>query len=94
MYVVVRRWSNASALVDAMQQHEQEVRDIISGVPGFIAYYAVRDGDSLTSVTVCHDRAGTQESTRAAGEWVRQNVANAGSIGAPEITEGESFIQF
>ncbi len=42
MYVVVRRYTGASALVDAMIQREQEVRDLISTVPGFRAYYAAR----------------------------------------------------
>ena len=62
-------------------------------MPGFIAYYATRAGDTLTSVTVCDGREGTDESTRRAGEWVTQNVTGA-TIGAPTITEGETFIQF
>ena len=92
MHVVIRRWTNAAALADAMQQREQEVTDLLRGVPGFVAYYATRDGGSVATVTVCDDRAGTQESTRRAGEWVRQNLPGAG-IGAPEITEGETFLQ-
>ena len=67
MYIVVRTWTNAGALADAMQQREQEVTDIIGGVPGFVAYYATRAGDTLTTVTVCLDQAGTQESTRRVG---------------------------
>ena len=93
MYVVVRTWKNAGALADAMQQKQQEVTELIRGVPGFVAYYATRAGDTLTSVTVCDSQAGTQESTRLAGEWVKQNVTGA-SVGAPQITEGETFIQF
>jgi hypothetical protein len=93
MYIVVRTWANAAALADAMQQKQQEVTDIISGVPGFVAYYATRAGDTLTSVTVCDSHAGTQESTRRAGEWVKQNLTGA-AIGAPQITEGETFVQF
>jgi hypothetical protein len=93
MYVVVRTWANAGALADAMVQKQQEVTDIIGGVPGFVAYYATRTGDTLTTVTVCDSQAGTQESTRRAGEWVRKNVSGA-SIGAPQVAEGETFIQF
>ena len=93
MYVVVRTWANAAALADAMQQKQQEVTKLIKGVPGFVAYYATRSGDTLTTVTVCESRAGTQESTRLAGEWVKTNVTGA-AIGAPQIAEGETFIQF
>jgi hypothetical protein len=93
MYIVIRTWENAAALADAMQQRQQEVTDLIKGVPGFVAYYATRAGDTVTSVTVCDSQAGTQESTRLAGEWVKQNVTGA-SIGAPKIAEGETFVQF
>ena len=93
MYVVVRTWTNAGALADVMRQKQQEVTDLIKGVPGFVAYYATRAGDTLTTVTVCESQAGTKESTRLAGEWVKANVTNA-SIGAPQIAEGETFLQF
>ena len=67
--------------------------DLISGVPGFVAYYATRAGDTMTTVTVCDSQAGTQESTKRAGEWDKKNVTGA-SIGAPQIAEGETFVQF
>jgi hypothetical protein len=93
LYIVVRTWQNAGALADAMQQKQQEVTELIRGVPGFVAYYATRSGNTLTSVTVCDSQAGTQESTRLAGDWVKQNVTGA-SVGAPQIAEGETFIAF
>ena len=95
MYVVVRRYTGASALVDAMTQRQQEVQELLTTVPGFRAYYAARSGDGggVTTVTVCDDKAGTTESTRRAGEWVRANVAG-GSIAPPEVTEGETYINF
>ena len=93
MYVVVRKWANAAALADAMVQRQQEVTDLIRGVPGFVAYYAVRDGDAVTTVSVYRNREGAQESTRLAREWVKQNLHGA-AIAAPEVTEGETFIQF
>ena len=93
MYIVVRTWANAGELADAMLQRQQEVTDILTGVPGFVAYYATRTGDTLTTVTVCDGQAGTQESTRRAGEWVKTNLPEA-AIGAPQIAEGETFVQF
>jgi glycine/D-amino acid oxidase-like deaminating enzyme len=62
-------------------------------VPGFVAYYANRNGDEVATVTVCDNQTGIQESSRRAAEWVRQNLTG-GSLGSPEITEGEAFIQF
>ena len=93
MYAVVRRYSGASALNDLLAQRAQDVEQLLRDVPGFVAYSAIRAGDELATVTVCDDQAGTQESSRRAAEWVRQNLTG-GTVGAPEITEGEAFIQF
>ncbi len=95
MHIVLRRYTGASALVDAMVRGEQEVRELISTVPGFRAYYAARmgGGDAAATITVCDDKAGTDESIRRAGEWVRANVLGA-SITPPEVTEGETYITF
>ena len=94
MYMVVRRYTGADALADAMVQREQEVRDLISTVPGFRAYYAARNGGAVTTVTVCDNKEGTDESNRRAAEWVRTNMTGASSPSAPEITEGETYINF
>jgi hypothetical protein len=61
-------------------------------VPGLVAYYVIRDGSTVTLVSVYETRGGSQESTRAAGEWVKKYLLGEG-IGAPEVTEGETFLQ-
>jgi heme-degrading monooxygenase HmoA len=92
MYATIRRYKNAQALADAMSSKKDEVKQLISGVPGFVSYYATRDGDTVTSVSVYNDKAGCDESTRRAREWVGQNVK--GAVGAPEISGGDVFISF
>jgi hypothetical protein len=95
MYVVVRSYSGpgASELFDLLGQREQDVKDLIGGVPGFVSYAAFRSGgDSGMTVTVCQDKAGTDESSRRAAEWVKENVSTTGS--PPVITEGSTVIQF
>lgn len=93
MHAVVRRYRGASALNDLLAQRSQDVERLLSDVPGFVAYYAIGAGDELATVTVCDDQVGTQESSRRAAEWVRQNLTGA-TMAPPEITEGEAFIQF
>jgi hypothetical protein len=93
MHAVVRRYRGASALNELLGQRSQDVEQLLRDVPGFVAYYAIRDGDELATVTVCEDQAGTHESSRRAAEWVRQNLTD-GTAGAPAITEGEAFIHF
>jgi hypothetical protein len=94
MHVVVRNYSGgASELFDAMEQRVDDVRELITGVPGFVSYAAFRSGDGVTTVTVCQDKAGTDESSSRAAAWIQENVTGA-SVDPPEITEGGTFIQF
>ena len=94
MYVVVRRYAGASKLIDAMVERQSDVKELISSVPGFKAYHAVKTGNGgVATITVCDDQAGTSESSRRAAEWVRNNVSGV-TIGPPEISEGESYIDF
>ena len=95
MYAVVRRYTGGSQLADMLTQRSQEVTALLTGVPGFRAYYALRSGDgTVATITVCNDQAGTSESSRRAAEWVRQNMGGATTMSAPEITEGETFLNF
>jgi hypothetical protein len=82
-----------SRSIRPQRTRSQDVEQLLRDVPGFVAYYAIRDGDELATVTVCEDQAGTHESSRRAAEWVRQNLTG-GTAAAPEITEGEAFIHF
>jgi hypothetical protein len=44
------------------------------------------------TVTVCEDKAGTDESSRRASEWVKENVSPTAN--PPAITEGDTVLQF
>jgi len=92
MYATIRRYKNAGALADTMSSKSDEVKKLITGVPGFVNYCATREGDTVTSVSIYNDKAGCEESTRRAGEWVRENVKPV--VGAPEVSGGDVFINF
>ena len=94
MYVVVRSYSGqgASDLLDLLGQREEDVKNLISGVPGFVSYAAFRSGDGGMTVTVCQDKVGTDESSRRAAEWVKENLSTTAN--PPAITEGSTVLQF
>ena len=95
MHATIRRWNGASKLIAEIERRTQEVEDIVSSTPGFIAYHAVRSGDTLISITVCQDKNGTDEANRRASAWVRENLPEETRAGfTPEITEGEEFLNF
>ena len=93
MHAVVRRYTGVSRLMDEMTQRQEEVENIIKQVPGFQAYYAVRDGDALTTVTVCEDEAGTEASTGAAAQWVQENLPDL-TASAPAVDDGNVILTF
>jgi hypothetical protein len=94
MYVVVRSYSGqgASELFDLLGQREEDIKNLIGGVPGFVSYTAFRSGDGGITVTVCQDKTGTDESSRRAAEWVKENVSMTAN--PPVITEGSTVLQF
>lgn len=93
MHVTMRYYQNAGALADAMNAKPGEVEELLRGVPGFVAYYAIRNGDTVTTLTICEDKKGTDESTLRAKEWVKKNLT-PGSIAAPAINEGDTYMAF
>ena len=94
MYVVVRSYTGqgASELFDLLGQREDEVQELIGGVPGFIKYAAFRTGDGGITVTMCEDKTGTDESSTRAAGWVKENVD--GTVDSPQITEGDTVLEF
>ena len=94
MFVVVRSYSGQGAqeLFDLLGQRQEDVKDLIGGVPGFVSYAAFRSGDGGMTVTVCQDKAGTDESSRRAAEWVKENVST--DVSPPAITEGSTVLDF
>jgi hypothetical protein len=94
MYAVVRSYSGGgtSELFDQHEQRNDEIKELIGGVPGFVSYAAFRSGDGGSTVTVCQDKAGADESSRRAAEWVRENIG--ATAGPPAITEGDTVAHF
>ena len=94
MYVVVRSYSGqgASELFDLLGEREEDVKELIGGVPGFVRYAAFRSGDGGMTVTICDDKAGTDESSRRAAEWVTENIS--ATADPPTMTEGHTVLQF
>jgi hypothetical protein len=94
MYAVVRTYSGKGAkeLFDVLEKRKADVETVMRPVKGFVSYTLARSGDGGFSVTVCQDKAGTDESVQAAREWVAKNAGNTG-VGAPKVSEGPVIIQ-
>jgi hypothetical protein len=84
--------AGGSALFDALAEREADVKALISTVPGFSSYAAFRNDGGGPTVTVCEDKAGTDESSRRAAEWVKENLDV--TVDPPTVTEGITVLHF
>jgi hypothetical protein len=93
MYAVVRSYAGPGApqLFDELDRRKADVEKLIRGVPGFVSYTLFRTSQGGVSVTVCQDKAGTDESIRIAAVWVRENAPTAAN--PPTISEGQTILQ-
>jgi len=94
MHTVIRSYSGsgASALFDLLESSKQEVESLIRAVTGFVSYSLVRTADGGVSVTVCQDKAGTDESLQLAREWIQEHGSDL-NVSPPTVTEGSNILQ-
>ena len=89
MHAVLRNYSGTgtNALFDVIERNKAEVEKVIRPIKGFVSYSLVRTSKGGFSVTVCQDKAGTDESIRAARDWIAKNAGKTGAA-APTVSEG------
>jgi hypothetical protein len=95
MHAVIRSYSGSGGkeLIDLIEGRKAEIESLIRGVDGFVSYSIIRTGDGGATVTVCRDKAGTDQSTQVARDWVRDNASSLG-VAAPAVTEGPVSLHF
>jgi hypothetical protein len=66
MYTVVRSYfgKGAKELFDVLEKNKADVEKTLRSVKGLVSYTLVRSADGGFSVTVCNDKAGTDESLK------------------------------
>lgn len=89
MQAVVRTYSGsgATALFDLLEERKSEVEEVIRAVKGFVGYALIKTDDGGISITICEDKAGTDESLKVAKEWIQKNASHL-ETSPPSVTEG------
>ena len=95
MHTVVRSFSGKGAkeLFDMLEKNKADVEKTLRSVKGLVSYTLVRSADGGFSVTVCNDKAGTDESIQKAKDWIAKNAASTG-VAAPKVSEGSVVLHF
>lgn len=93
MHAVVRTFSGTGAkeLFDVLEAKKGDVEALLRKVKGFTGYTLMRTRDGGLSVTVCQDKAGTDESVAVARDWVKKNATGTG-VAPPTLTEGSVIL--
>ena len=93
VYAVVRTYSGIGAkdFFDRWKIRRPKSKPSCVPCRGYRSYTLVRSGEGGVAVTVCEDKAGAEESTRVAREWIRQNAS--GIEWPPTIEEGSVVVQ-
>lgn len=94
MYAVIRTYlgTGAKQLFDVLEKQNADVEAALRKVSGLVSYTLLNTGDGGISVTVCTDKAGTDESSKVARDWIQQNASNI-QAKPPVITEGPVIVQ-
>ena len=66
--------------------------NLIRSVTGFVSYSLVRTDDGGVSVTVCQDKAGTDESLGLARNWIQEHASDL-QTSPPAVSEGSVILQ-
>ena len=93
MFATIRVYTGSGELADALVENESAVRQLISEIDGFQAYYLVRTADGAASVSVYDDQAGATASDQAARSWVAENLPEL-NVAPPQVSAGEVVITF
>jgi hypothetical protein len=91
MYAVVRTYSGNTKLADQLAARVGEIEATLAGVAGLRGYYLIRTDDGCTTVTVCDDQAGADETTRIAASWLRDHATEV-EVTTPQVHGGEVLI--
>ena len=89
MYGVLRRYEGVTDPVELGRRVQEGFVPLLRQISGFVAYYWVNAGDGVMfSVSVFQDQAGSEESTRRAADYVRENLASLLPT-PPQVIAGE-----
>ena len=98
MFATIRRYNfrDPTKAKDAFAGLKRRIEDnfvpMLHDVPGFHSYHVLNSNDrELVTISIFETRAGTEESTRRAAEFVRQDPLKDEMM-PPEIIEGDLLV--
>lgn len=98
MFATIRRYTakdpgtTKEIFASLKRRIEEKFVPTLQDVPGFHCYYVIEsDKHELVTVSLFESRAGAQESTRRAAEFVRNDPLKD-QLSAPEVIQGDLLV--
>lgn len=91
MHASIRKYRTSDALEVGRRASDPSTGfpPVARQITGFQAWYLIDGGDgTLTTVTICDDESGVDQSVAKAREWVGDNAADLVE-GSPDVTNGK-----
>ena len=93
MYASVRRYKGVDpGLFDEVERNRESLETTMRRAPGFRAWYLIRTGDGMATVTLCDEQTGAEASVQLAAGWLKETMPNS-APNPPEVSNGEVVLQ-
>ena len=93
MYASVRRYKSVDpGLFDEVERNRESLETTMQRAPRFRAWYLIRTGDGMTTVTLCDEQTGAEASVQLAADWLRENMPTV-APNPPAASNGEVVLQ-
>ena len=90
MYTTVRRYEGVTDPSEVIRHVNEDFLSLMSAIEGFVNYSFVDAGEGvLLSIGVFEHKAGAEESSWRAGEYIGEQGLASLFPNPPQITEGE-----
>ena len=93
MHATMRYYSGSATkeLADLAQRDHSKLEAMMRKAPNFVSYTLLRLPDAVVSITVCKDKAGTDESAKLAAAWVKEAGGHL-KVNSPMVSEGTVIV--
>jgi hypothetical protein len=96
MHATIRRYEGVdqARTAEITKKISESLAPRLGKLPGFAGYYVIEAGNGvMTSFGLFENAAQSDEATKLASEWVREEKLDAALPNAPKITSGNVIAQ-
>jgi hypothetical protein len=93
MHAMMRYYAGPGSkeLADLLEKNKSTVELAMKATSHLHSYTLIRLPDACVSITVCHDKAGCDDSAKRAAAWIKENGGGL-KVNPPMVSEGAVIV--